>query len=100
MDIPHDLFDKFTNLRDCQSRKQTRLDFHFNASLAALNLAKLDMIDKPMVLPLPLSIATYQRQAQNRCFLELIISILDIDQTFVKSHFNYKNFLQHGSLSF
>jgi hypothetical protein len=34
---------QFTGLCDCQSRKQARLDFHFNASLAALNLAKLDM---------------------------------------------------------
>jgi Transposase DDE domain len=96
---------QFTGLCDCQSRKQARLDFHFNASLAALNLAKLDMklsqeTDSPIVLPLSLSMATYQRQAQNRYFLELIISMLDLDQTLIKSHPNYEKLLQHGSLSF
>ena len=32
---------QFTGLCDCQSRHQNALDFHFNASLAALNIAKL-----------------------------------------------------------
>jgi hypothetical protein len=32
---------QFTGLCDCQSRQQQSLDFHFNASLAALNIAKL-----------------------------------------------------------
>jgi hypothetical protein len=96
---------QFTGLCDCQSRKQARLNFHFNASLTALNLAKLDMkpsqeINSPMVLPLSLSMATYQRQAQNHYFLELIISMLDLDQTLIKSHPNYEKLLQHGSLSF
>ncbi len=33
---------QFTGLCDCQSRQAKSLDFHFNASLAALNLAKLE----------------------------------------------------------
>jgi hypothetical protein len=33
---------QFTGLGDCQSRQQSALDFHFNATLAALNLAKLE----------------------------------------------------------
>ena len=31
---------QFTGLFDCQARHLPRLDFHFNASLIALNLAK------------------------------------------------------------
>ena len=31
---------QFTGLSDCQARDFTKLDFHFNASLMALNLAK------------------------------------------------------------
>lgn len=96
---------QFTGLCDCQSRQQARLDFHFNASLTALNLAKLEMqqsqaIDSSTVLPMSLSIATYRRQVQNRYFLELIISMLDLDQTLIKSHSNYEKLLHHGSLSF
>ncbi|MEG4508538.1 transposase [Microcoleus sp. F6_B4] len=33
---------QFTGLSDCQSRSGQRLDFHFNASLIALNLAKYE----------------------------------------------------------
>jgi hypothetical protein len=96
---------QFTGLCDCQSRKQARLDFHFNASLTALNLAKLEMqqsqaIDSSTVLPLSLSMATYRRKVQNNYFLELFISMLDLDQTLIKSHPNYEKLLQHGSMSF
>jgi hypothetical protein len=31
---------QFTGLCDCQSRNAQKLDFHFNAALSALNLAK------------------------------------------------------------
>ena len=33
---------QFTGLTDCQARDEHKLDFHFNASLTALNLAKWD----------------------------------------------------------
>ena len=33
---------QFTGLSDCQARDAKKLDFHFNASFTALNLAKLD----------------------------------------------------------
>jgi len=33
---------QFTGLCDCQARDKQRLDFHFNASLTTLNLAKLE----------------------------------------------------------
>jgi Transposase DDE domain len=35
---------QFTGLTDCQARDFTKLDFHFNASLMALNLAKFDAV--------------------------------------------------------
>ena len=33
---------QFTGLTDCQARSQAKLHFHFNASLSAVTLAKLD----------------------------------------------------------
>ena len=33
---------QFTGLADCQARSRTKLDFHFNASLSAVSLAKLE----------------------------------------------------------
>jgi Transposase DDE domain len=84
---------QFTGLSDCQSRQPARLAFHFNSSLTALNLAKLEMQKPPMVdsstvMPVSFSIATYQRQAQNHYFMEVFISMLGLDQTLIKSHPN------------
>ena len=38
---------QFTGLADCQARDLTKLDFHFNSSLTALNLAKWDAVQTP-----------------------------------------------------
>jgi len=35
---------QFTGLNSCQARSQNKLDFHFNASLTAVNLAKQDWL--------------------------------------------------------
>jgi hypothetical protein len=96
---------QFTGLCDCQSRQPARLNFHFNASLSALNLAKLQMYQpskdrESTVMPVSLSMNNYHRQAQNRYFMEVFISMLDLDQTSIKSHPNYEKCLQLGSLSF
>jgi hypothetical protein len=37
---------QFTGLEDCQSCDADKLDFHFNASLTALNLAKADLLQQ------------------------------------------------------
>jgi DDE superfamily endonuclease len=95
---------QFTGLCDCQSRQEQSLDFHFNASLAALNLAKLEQqqavdFDVSSTQPVSFSMATYQRQSLNHHLLERFISMLDLDQTLIKSHPNYPTLLHYGSLT-
>lgn len=85
-------------------RQEHSLDFHFNSSLAALNLAKLEQqqavdFDPASTLPLSLSMATYQRLSLNHHLLERFISMLDLDQTLIKSHPNDSTLLQYGSLT-
>ena len=43
---------QFTGLSDCQSLNSQRLDFHFNASLIALNLAKYEAYNRHCYLPI------------------------------------------------
>jgi hypothetical protein len=43
--------------------------------------------------------ATYQRQSLNHHLLERFISMLDLDQTLIKSHPNYPTLLHYGSLT-
>jgi hypothetical protein len=95
---------QFTGLCDCQSRQQQSLDFHFNASLAALNLAKLEQQKTQSDTgkdsqPQSFSMATYKRLALNGHLLERFISMLELDQTLIKSHPNYDSLLQYGSLA-
>ena len=95
---------QFTGLCDCQSRQQKALDFHFNASLAALNIAKLEQQTTHLDTgedsqPQSFSMATYKRLALNAHLLELFISMLGLDPTLIKSHPNYDLLLQYGSLA-
>jgi DDE superfamily endonuclease len=95
---------QFTGLCDCQSRQQQSLDFHFNASLAALNIAKLEQQKTQSATgedsqPQSFSMATYKRLALNGHLLERFISMLELDQTLIKAHPNYDSLLQYGSLA-
>jgi DDE superfamily endonuclease len=95
---------QFTGICDCQSRQQKALDFHFNASLAALNIAKLEQQPTQSdtgkdLQPQSFSMATYKRLALNGHLLERFISMLGLDPTLIKSHPNYDLLLQYGSLT-
>jgi hypothetical protein len=90
---------QFTGLSDCQARSEYKLDFHFNASLTALNLAKFEAQqqhqgDQPFVF----SMASYKRLALNDHLLDLFISNLDLNPTLIKNHPNYQKLRSYGSL--
>ena len=90
---------QFTGLCDCQARSEDKLDFHFNASLTALNLAKFDALqqhasDQPFVF----SMATYKRRALMDHLLDQFISMLGLNHTLIKSHPNYEKLRSYGSL--
>jgi len=92
---------QFTGLSDAQTRDPKKLDFHFNATLSALNLAKYDDQHRhgqtePKSLPSPFSMASYKRVAFNHHLLQRFISQLDLNPTFIKSHPNYPNLLSYG----
>jgi DDE superfamily endonuclease len=90
---------QFTGLNDCQARSEYKLDFHFNASLTALNLAKFDALqqhssDHPFVF----SMATYKRRALMDHLLDQFISMLGLNHTLIKSHPNYQKLRSYGAL--
>ena len=90
---------QFTGLTDCQARDAQKLDFHFNASLTALNLAKWDAYqqrdtDQPFVF----SMASYKRRQLNQHLLERFIRNLGLDETLIKSHPNYQSLCDYGIL--
>jgi hypothetical protein len=95
---------QFTGLCDAQTRHPQTLDFHFNAALSALNLAKyedqLRFVKEDQNQPLPpFSMASYKRVAFNDHLLERFISKLDLNPTLIKSHPNYQNLRSYGIIA-
>ena len=71
---------QFTGLTDSQARNQTSLDFHFNASLTALNLAKADAYLSFGYNPdTSFSMATQKLVYFNQHFLEKVFVSLALD---------------------
>lgn len=90
---------QFLGLTDCQARSQQKLDFHFNAALMALNLAKWDAFkQRDKAKPFVFSLASYKRRKLNHHLLERFICNLDLDATLIKSHPNYQNLCDYGIL--
>lgn len=95
---------QFTGLCDAQTRDPKRLEFHFNASLTALNLAKYDTQSRSLQpetqsQPIPFSMCSYKRLAFNDHLLSRFISMLDLNPTLIKSHPNYPNLLSYGIIA-
>ena len=68
-----------TGLSHCQARSENKLDFHFNASLTAVNLAKFDWLSDRSGERLPFSMANYKRFFNNALMLDLFIRRFAID---------------------
>jgi hypothetical protein len=77
------------------------LDFHFNAALTALNLAKYqDPLCSNPQQPLPaFSMASYRLVAFNDYLLEQFISKLELNPTLIKSHPHYPNLRSYGIIT-
>jgi len=68
---------QFTGLNDCQARSEDKLDFHFNASFAALNLSNAIMIEENST-----SLNNIVRKAYNENFLNFILVKLSLKPNF------------------
>jgi hypothetical protein len=90
---------QFTGLKDCQARDGVKLDFHFNSSLSALNVAKLQNRGGE-ARESGFSMTNQKRWAWNEYLLERFIAELGLDQTLIKSHPQYPKLCQHGLIAF
>lgn len=91
---------QFTGLSDCQARDVKKMDFHFNASFAALNLAKLDVHQQHTSKePVVFSMASVKRRALNDHLLETFITRLDLEPTLIKSHPSYQSLRDYGIIA-
>jgi hypothetical protein len=91
---------QFTGLSHCQARCQESLDFHFNASFTALNLAKVDAYFSFDYDPdTPFSMATQKMVYFNEHLLEKVFSILDFDLSLIKCNPEFEALRTYGAIA-
>jgi len=91
---------QFTGLGHCQARCQECLDFHFNASLTTLNLAKADAyLSFNYAVDIPFSLATQKLVYFNQHLLEKVFSILDLDLNLIKDNPDFDTLRTYGAIS-
>lgn len=69
---------QFTGLNHCQARTEDKLDFHFNLSLAAVNMVKVIRKFNPTIN----SMNSFVRKAYNTRLVELLFSQLSLNAEF------------------
>jgi hypothetical protein len=91
---------QFTGLADCQARSPEAIDTHVNASLMALNLAKVALQQNQTDGDsLSFSLASFKRLALNQHLLDLFIDLFELEPTLIKSHANYRKLLDYGAMA-
>ena len=90
---------QFTGLTDCQARSQAKLNFHFNASLSAVTLAKLDARQQHGEAAAAFSMASLKRRAFNQHLIERIVQHLAEGHSLEKSSPDYEELCNYGIIT-
>jgi hypothetical protein len=91
---------QFTGLSDCQARAEAALDFHFNASLATLNLVRAEEVRaSPDHSAQVFSMASWKQCHFNERLLDLFIESLALDPTWVKNQPCYDELRTYGAIA-
>jgi len=85
-----------TGLNDSQARSKNRLDFHFNTSLTAVNLAKAHWVSTYAEQKIPFSMDDYKRMEFNRLMLQTFFRVFAINSNLQKNEQKVKELLRFG----
>jgi len=90
----------FTGFIDCQSRDPRRIQYHFNASITALNVAKLQdrSLQVAASIHAPFSMANWTRKFIVDFIINRFIDVFGLDKLAIKSNPLYKEVLAFGSI--
>ena len=90
---------QFTSLSGSQARSQAKLHFHFNASMSALTLGKLEARQQSSGSQAGFSMASVKRRAFNQHLLERISQHLAQGHSLEKSSPHYQDLCNYGTIS-
>lgn len=86
---------QFAGLVHCQARSQEKLDFHFNMSFAAVNLARLEIL----LYHEGLSLNSYIRRTYNRWLARELLARLGLNRRFGLNHPRVQQVVRMGSMA-
>jgi len=90
---------QFTGLTSCQARSKNKLDFHFNAALTAVNLAKHDWMMTKGKEDKPFSMSDYKTLYNNNLMLERFMCMFAINPNTPKNQKIVKELLHYGKIA-
>jgi DDE superfamily endonuclease len=90
---------QFTGLTDCQARSQAKRNFHFNASLSTVTLAKLEARQQNEDAASAFSMASLKRQAFNQHLIDRICQHLAKGHSLEKSSPDYEELCNYGTIT-
>jgi len=90
---------QFTGLNTCQARGKNKLDFHFNATLTAVNIAKHDWISTKGHEAKPFSMSDYKTMYNNTLMLERFMCVFAINPNTPKNQKIVKELLYYGKIA-
>ena len=86
-------------LEDCQARSKYKLNFHFNAALTAVNLAKLHWLDTRNSNAQAFSMVDFKTLCHNKLLLDRFISVFAINPNSAKNQQKIKDLYSFGLIA-
>jgi hypothetical protein len=92
---------QFTGLADCQACSQSQLNWHFNISFAALNIAKIEdrLTQEVDSLKNVFSMASWKARYFNQKMISRFFSMLELDLSLIKSTPHFEQLSNYGTIS-
>lgn len=90
---------QYTGLTNCQARSKNKLDFHFNAALSSVNLAKIDWISSRNKEQKTFSMANYKTLFYNALMIERFMCVFAINPNSTKNQNIVKKLLEYGKIA-
>ena len=89
-----------TGLTDSQARSQNKLNFHFNAALTAINIAKVEhWLSVPKEVRKQFSMADIKTMNHNRLLLERFIDVFGVNAHSVKNRNLVNELIYYGTIA-
>jgi hypothetical protein len=86
-------------LEDCQGRSKNKLNFHFNAALTVVNLAKIHWLDTRKSDAEPFSMANIKTLCHNQMLLERFFTVFAINPNLPKNQHKIKKLYDYGIIA-